>query len=553
MLNMDTTRLSTKVRFNMKFRPALLLLLAVFLSNCTKEPVVQVPIWDRWEITFDASEVVGPAQDVDFQIMLTAPGGKQVQWCGFWDGASTWKVRFMPDEEGTWSYTTASVPSIPGLDDINGSFESIPAQNEENRFLKHGSIKVSENGRHFVHADGTPFLWLGDTAWNGALKSTEEAWDAYLSDRVEKGFTGIQFVTTQWRAADGNAENEIAYTGFETIQINPGFFKRIDDRIDAVNAAGLLAAPVLLWTLGEPERNPGKLPEDQATKLARYLTARYGAHHVMWLLAGDENFGGETGERWRRIGRAVFDGYNAALKTFHPQGRQWFFDDFAEEDWLDLIIYQSSHGGGPQTLGWLQTGPPAQKWKTSPVRPVLNSEPGYEDHIAWEIDRLHTADDVRKQFYWSLLNTPVAGLTYGAHGIWSWETEQAVPLNHNGSGLAKPWNEAMQLPGSEQMKYVADLFNSFKWQSLRPVPELISNQSDNPFAYIGGAASEAGDLALFYLPQGGALVLTDDRLLTDTNAQWFNPRTGSMQSATISGSTSFTAPDTNDWVLLLQK
>ena len=27
-------------------------------------------------------------------------------------------------------------------------------------------IKVSENRRFFVKADGTPFFWLGDTAWS---------------------------------------------------------------------------------------------------------------------------------------------------------------------------------------------------------------------------------------------------------------------------------------------------------------------------------------------------------------------------------------------------
>jgi hypothetical protein len=25
-------------------------------------------------------------------------------------------------------------------------------------------IRVSDNGHHFVNADGTPFFWLGDTA-----------------------------------------------------------------------------------------------------------------------------------------------------------------------------------------------------------------------------------------------------------------------------------------------------------------------------------------------------------------------------------------------------
>ena len=31
--------------------------------------------------------------------------------------------------------------------------------------VQSGPIRVSENGRHFVDAQGHPFFWLGDTAW----------------------------------------------------------------------------------------------------------------------------------------------------------------------------------------------------------------------------------------------------------------------------------------------------------------------------------------------------------------------------------------------------
>src|SRR3990172_13389663 len=31
--------------------------------------------------------------------------------------------------------------------------------------FSHGDLKVSENKRFIVHSDGTPFFYLGDTAW----------------------------------------------------------------------------------------------------------------------------------------------------------------------------------------------------------------------------------------------------------------------------------------------------------------------------------------------------------------------------------------------------
>lgn len=523
-------------------------LVAILWAACasTSDNLDRVSQWGRWEVALIATEIA--SEDPSLTINLKAPSGAVHAVDGFWDGGTHWKVRFMPDEAGTWTYRTASEPPLTGLDGQEGSFEVIAAAEPLTPFLRHGAVHVSADRRHFAHADSTPFFWLADTAWSGALKSADNAWDEYLADRVQKGFSAIQFVTTQWRAAYANAEGEVAYTGFEEIAINPRFFDRIDKRINAINDAGLLAAPVLLWTLGKAERNPGRLPESQAIKLAKYMVARYQANHVVWFLAGDENFSEESGARWRRIGRGVFGGREHAPATIHPQGRQWFFDDFADEEWLDLIIYQSSHGGGPVTLEWLHSGPPAQKWHQQPVRPVINSEPGYEDILALERGVPHTADDVRRQLWWSLLNTPTAGVSYGAHGVWSWEHEAGIALNHDRFGVAKPWAEALKLPGSGQVRHIADLFNSIDWWTLHPEKELILNHSKAPQRHIGAAISEAGDLAVVYLPRGGEVSLNPDLLSTALSGFWFDPRTGGR---TPTGAGTYTAPSNEDWALVL--
>ena len=249
------------------------------------------------------------------------------------------------------------------------------------------------------------------------------------------------------------------------------------------------------------------------------------------------------------IGRAVFGDREHAPATIHPQGRQWFFDDFAGEDWLDLIICQSSHGGGPLTLEWLQSGPPARKWQQEPTRPVINSEPGYEDILALDRGEPHTADDVRQQLWWSLLNAPTAGVSYGAHGVWSWEFETGVALNHDRFGVARPWTEAVRLPGSTQVRHLAELFASIEWWTLRPKQELVVNQSDEPQGHIGAAMSEASDLAVLYLPRGGEIRLDPDLLPAGFKAFWYDPRTGER---TPVGSSTFSAPSDDDWALVIE-
>lgn len=523
------------------FLVALFLLLLSFLAEAKP-----VPLWGRWERTFVAAPNINPDPSIGLLVRLTAPSGKRHQVSAFWDGGRTWRVRFMPNEAGTWRFRTIAYPDYAGLSAQRGSFVCRKT-NDPNPFLQHGALRVAADGTHLEHADGTPFFWLGDTAWNGALLSKADDWNTYLQDRVAKKFTAVQFVTTQWRSAPANLEGAVAFTGKDNVQLNPAFFKRMDARIDALNAKGLLAVPVLLWAIRGDE-NPGwYLPEAQAILLEKYLVARYGAHHVVWIPAGDTTYREANGEKWRRISRAVFDGTNHALVVMHPQGMQSHTEFFRHEKWLSLIGYQSGHGDNDATLSWIHSGPPAKEWQLAPARPFLNLEPPYEDHVAYHSKQRHTDYTVRRACYWSLLNAPTAGLTYGAHGIWSWEIEPKEPLLHKGTGIAKPWFEAMKLPGSEQMKYLHELFASLRWWELRPDATLVRGQSNDPAKFIAAGRTTSGDAALLYLPVGGNVNVN----ATITRAEWFNPRNGQRQAATAEQG-SFRAPDAQDWVLQLQ-
>src|SRR6266849_1030209 len=55
-------------------------------------------------------------------------------------------------------------------------------------------IRVSANQRFLVREDGTPFFYLGDTAWALFQRLDREEADRYLRDRAAKGFTVIQAV-----------------------------------------------------------------------------------------------------------------------------------------------------------------------------------------------------------------------------------------------------------------------------------------------------------------------------------------------------------------------
>ena len=162
---------------------------------------------------------------------------------------------------------------------------------------------------------------------------------------------------------------------------------------------------------------------------------------------------------------------------------------------------------------------------------------------------------MRRAVYWSLLSTPTAGVTYGAHGLWSWQRKPGQePPEHKGTGVAPTWREAMDLPGSTHMKYAAELFTSLPWWQLRPYQELLVAQpgGDDPAKHVAAAWSDNGDLAVIYLPAGGEVCLKTDRLVEGLKVEWFDPRTGKRRAARDNEG-KYRAPDEDDWVLVFRR
>ena len=60
------------------------------------------------------------------------------------------------------------------------------------RSVKGLRLSISPNRRYFITGEGTPFLYLGDTAWRLFKALNHEELDVYLRNRAAKGFTVIQ-------------------------------------------------------------------------------------------------------------------------------------------------------------------------------------------------------------------------------------------------------------------------------------------------------------------------------------------------------------------------
>ncbi len=531
----------------------LMLLIAV---GCV-DRVKQAPSrWTVYELDLTSSQDYdNPFWDVAVRTKLTAPSGKKHLVDAFWDGGRTWRLRFAPDEVGRWSWESdCSDAANTGLHGRRDSFRCVPYTGD-NPLYKHGPIKLSENRRYLVHADSTPFFWLSCTAWNGVLRSNPGDWVNYLRTRREQNFTAIQFVSTHWRGLAKDATGETAFTGTERIRLNPAFFQRLDPKVVAINESGLVAAPVILWTLTETD--PGQiLSEADAIRLARYIVARWGAHSVVWFLGGDGRYPQERVDRWKRIGGAVFGDRHDRLVTLHPSGENWVGDDFGDEPWFDFIGYQSGHGDSERSLRWLVSGPPATEWQTGPPFPVINLEPNYENHPGYTHHRQFQGADIRRAAYWSLLVAPPAGVSYGHNSIWVWPEEPQVPDGHTSLGTVGPWREGLYTEGVRSMTLLRQLFESLPWPDLRPAPDLIAEQPGDvdPWQFVAAAQTQDGTATVFYAPEGAAITLRAGRITRPAIARWFNPRDGkfgeSLELAS-SGPQTFTPPNFRDWVLVI--
>ena len=504
------------------------------------------PTLNIFETTFTSTQDYSdPIRDVTLAVTFSGPGGAQRSANAFWDGQRTWRVRFSPPVAGAWRYvTTCSKTADSSLHAQNGEFTA-EAYAGDLPLLRHGPIRVTDDHHSLVHADGTPFFWMADTAWNGVLKAQPPDWDHYLAVRKAQGFTAIQAVITHWRSFPADAAGEMAFDGTESIRINPAFYQRLDAKIAAIAAHGLVPAPVLIWAC--TPKDPGHyLAAADCTLLAGYEVARYAAYRPIWILGGDGEYRAEAAEKWKQTGRAVFGDKEDQVVTMHPRGVNWPGEDLRDEPWLSFHSYQSGHGDSDDHLRWLQTGPPAANWMIEPVKPVINQEPNYEHHVSYHNRQVFDAYHIRRACYWSLLVSPTAGVTYGHHGIWPWMEEAGVPADHAKTGEAPAWREALQAPGAENMRHLRACFDQIEWQRLRPAQHLLAAQPGqaDPNRFVAAAAGEKSVPVVVYTPTGEVIRLT--RWLT--GARWYNPRSGAWLEA--GDGKDFTPPDSEDWLLL---
>lgn len=421
------------------------------------------------------------------------------------------------------------------------------------------ALVVAPTCRHLVRADGSPFFWLGDTAWElFHLLDREEA-EFYLYTRATQGFTVTQAVAL----AEFEGLNRPNAYGHLPLQDNDptrpveAYFQHVDWIVRRANAHGLTVGFVPTW--GDKWNcmwgcGPEIFTPANAEIFGEFLGRRYHDADLVWILGGDRPVKTEAHRailRAMAAGLARGDG-GSHLMTLHPNGHCQSGDYVHDESWLDFNMIQSGHGE-KDIANWAMLEKDARR---TPAKPYMEAEPCYENHpVRNRADQgWFDAWDARKLCWWGLL-AGGCGHTYGCHDIWGFHD----PVRKR--RFADPrsaWWEALHFPGANQMRHARGLLLSRPLLKLIPDQQLIAGDAGAGADHIQAARADDGSYAYLYSASGRPIAVAVERLAGATlRAEWLDPRSGvrtAIGELRRQGFPVFTPPTAGagcDWVLVL--
>ena len=448
-------------------------------------------------------------------------------------------------------------------------------------------LEVAPGGHMLQTADGKPFFWLADTAWELIHRATPHEASFYLRTRARQGFTVV--MTVVLAEDDGlrtpTPDGLTPFAEADPAWPNAAYFDRVAKIVDEAGALGLYVA--LLPTWGDKVTAPwgvgpriftaDRLPAARA--YGRFLGARLkGRTNLVWVLGGDRPvrldlpggtwFGADAvkagwrpDEDWTPVWRALAEGLREGsgapiLTAWHPQGgEQSSSVQLPDAPWLSIHGLQSGHNGGRDLPVWEWV---ARDHALSPAKPVIDLEPNYEDHPVNPWPRWNPADgyfrddDVRRQT-WRAVLAGAAGATYGHHAVWQWAGPRNAGVNH----VDRDWVSALHRPGAEAMRPLRDLMLSRPYRGRTPDPAMIVGEAGEGARHMVAARGADGGYAIVFVPGAGRKVTVDLARIhaRAVRAWWFDPRTGRADpigEVAAHGPAAFTTPSHGaDWALVL--
>lgn len=338
--------------------------------------------WGLFEASFTGPSNGNPYLDVAFDAIFTHKS-REVRVPGFYDGNGEYRIRFMPDVEGEWSFKTRS--KTAELNEKTGSLIATPATGN-NR----GPVHV-RNKFHFAYADGTPFFPFGTTcyAWtHQPLAMQAQTLETLQKTRFNKIRMGVfpkdyPYNTNEplhacfEKGADGKEDFD---------RPNPQLFRHFERQVAALCELGIEADIIMFhpydrWGYAD-------MSAEQDYCYVAYLAARLSAYrNVWWSLANEYDFLLDTKplNQWDRYFHILEenDPYQH-LRSIHNGDVTANYDH--RKPWVTHVCIQN-----PDVKR-------TQEWRDTYGKPIVNDEPEYEGDILESWGNLSAQELVHR--YW---------------------------------------------------------------------------------------------------------------------------------------------------------
>jgi hypothetical protein len=439
-------------------------------------------------------------------------------------------------------------------------------------------LYVDQNSRTIMHADGTPFLWIGCTAWGMTEWLTREEVDEYLDDRKSKGMNVVQLCFFWGKRQDfptrftTNPKNRYGFKAFNESSGTPDplqpaikeggspqkpndYWDHVDYCINAIRERGMYAAVLPFWGRRYVNASHSGQSAEVFTlknifEYGRFLGSRYkNESHIIWVNGGDvkADQNGDFKSHYRLLAEGLLYGaidekvgwdephesWNRLLMTYHPDGTAMInsSDWFHTDPWLDFNMIET-HIHRDYVIASIR-----QDLEKKPRKPTVLAEGHYEGITN---NALAEAIHVRRQAYQSFF-AGAAGFTYGGG------------FNEEGDGplfsVRNNWKPLLDMPGAKQMKFLREFLVANNWHKWRFVPILLKdNEGEGELQKI--AVSLPGK-SLIYFPDNSPARISDT--LDISSVQWFNTAEGQLKPGSLAQDHIYQPPDGfEDAVLILE-
>jgi hypothetical protein len=421
-------------------------------------------------------------------------------------------------------------------------------------------------GQHYLaDQNNTPFFIQGDSPWTLAKQLDTADQDYYLSNRWAQGFNAI--ILDMCPHYGGNGEQEVfndtpnfygdepftntiddgLYTNL--LSFNPDYFTNVDHVIQKAAQYGMV---VFLYPLYDGALNSGEgwwpnMVGDGSNVLYQYgqwVGNRYkNAANLVYIGAGDFNEPSPPNTLWSAVAYGILSADTNHLFTAQAGGaawgglsaRQWY-----SNDWCNLnCSYPRTPAPGPYiTYNFAQTN-----YQLNPLFASFSREPYYE---FTPYSPANSAYD-RRRYAWGSVTYGEAGHFYGNAFISTYS-------------FATGWQTQIWSQGACDMTNVIKLMRTRPWWNC--VPDYSNTTIISGYGTYGqedcitSMREATGKTVITYIPNGSMTPTVDMTQMSGStaNAWWYNPTNGvatDIGTYSTTGTQTFTPPDTDDWVLVL--